>query len=95
MDQPKDPAAIAAYHAHIYYDALSRDRAARLRDAGAASAAAFHASLIGQEAFILAETEQGGHTEHFAPVRVHGVPGHLMRARITEADARGLIAIAA
>ena len=32
MDQPKDPAAIAAYHAHIYYDALSRDRAARLRD---------------------------------------------------------------
>jgi len=74
---------------------VRRDRAARLRDAGAASAAAFHASLIGQEAFILAETEQGGHTEHFAPVRVHGVPGHLMRARITEADARGLIAIAA
>jgi threonylcarbamoyladenosine tRNA methylthiotransferase MtaB len=75
--------------------AVRRDRAARLREAGAASAAAFHATLIGHEAHILAETEQGGHTEHFAPVRVQGVPGHLLRARITEADARGLVAIAA
>ena len=30
---PKDPASIAEYHAHIYYDPASRDRAAVLRAA--------------------------------------------------------------
>jgi threonylcarbamoyladenosine tRNA methylthiotransferase MtaB len=72
-----------------------RERAARLRAAGAASAAAFHAGLIGHNAAVLAETEAGGHTEHFAPVRVLGVPGQVMRARITGADARGVLAVAA
>jgi threonylcarbamoyladenosine tRNA methylthiotransferase MtaB len=72
-----------------------RDRAARLREAGARNAATFHAALIGHEAAVLGETEQGGHTEHFAPVRVAGVPGRLMRARITGADARGVLAVAA
>jgi threonylcarbamoyladenosine tRNA methylthiotransferase MtaB len=72
-----------------------RERAARLREAGARNAAAFHAGLIGSEAAVLGETEQGGHTEHFAPVRVAGVPGRLMRARITGADARGVLAVAA
>jgi len=75
--------------------ALRRERAARLREAGAANAASFHAALIGQDASVLAETEQAGHTEHFAPVRVSGVPGHMLRARITGADARGLLAVAA
>jgi threonylcarbamoyladenosine tRNA methylthiotransferase MtaB len=75
--------------------ALRRERAARLREAGAANAALFHDAQIGREAAVLAETEIGGHTEHFAPVRVQGVPGRMLRARITAADARGLIAIAA
>ena len=72
-----------------------RERAARLREAGARNAAAFHTGLIGSEAAVLGETEQGGHTEHFAPVRVAGAPGRLMRARITGADARGVLAVAA
>ncbi len=74
---------------------LRRERAARLREAGAENAARFHASLIGHEAAVLGETELGGHTEHFAPVRVAGAPGRLMRARITSADARGVLAVAA
>jgi threonylcarbamoyladenosine tRNA methylthiotransferase MtaB len=75
--------------------ALRRARAARLREAGAQNAQDFHARLVGTEATVLAETEMAGHTEHFAPVRVSGRPGQLMRARITGADARGLVAIAA
>ena len=75
--------------------AQRRERAARLREAGACNAAAFHAALIGHEAAVLGETDQGGHTEHFAPVRVAGAPGRLMRARITGADARGVLAVAA
>ena len=74
---------------------LRRERAARLREAGAVNAHAFHTMLIGAEAAILAETETAGHTEHFAPVRITGRPGEMLRARITGADARGLTAIAA
>jgi threonylcarbamoyladenosine tRNA methylthiotransferase MtaB len=74
---------------------VRRERAARLRAAGAENAAAFHAGLVGHETAVLAETEDGGHTEHFAPVRVAGQPGRLLRARITHADARGVIAVAA
>jgi threonylcarbamoyladenosine tRNA methylthiotransferase MtaB len=72
-----------------------RARAAALREAGAANAQSFHAALVGHEAAILSETDQAGHTEHFAPVRVRGEPGRLMRARITAADARGVLAEAA
>ncbi len=75
--------------------ALRRERAARLREAGAQNAQAFHNALIGRHAAILAETEFAGHTEHFAPVRIAGRPGHLMRARITGADSGGVTAIAA
>jgi threonylcarbamoyladenosine tRNA methylthiotransferase MtaB len=74
---------------------VRRERAARLRAAGTDNARAFHAALVGSDAAILAETELGGHTEHFAPVRVAGVPGRVMRARITGADERGLLAQAA
>jgi threonylcarbamoyladenosine tRNA methylthiotransferase MtaB len=70
--------------------AVRRERAALLRAAGAENAAAFHAGLVGQEAHVLAETESAGHTEHFAPVRLAAVPGALVRARITGADAQGL-----
>ncbi len=77
--------------------ATRRARAARLREAGAAAAAAFHAGRIGSEAQILTEVAGAGHTEHFAPVRLAAdtPPATLIRARITGADSRGLLAEAA
>ena len=75
--------------------ALRRERAARLRDAGAVNAHAFYSSLVGQEADVLAETDGRGYTEHFAPARIAAAPGRLVRARITGADAAGVVAEAA
>ena len=45
-------------------------------------------------AAVLSEREDTGHTEHFAPVRLRAraVPGTLLRARVTGADAAGLLA---
>jgi len=74
---------------------LRRERAARLREAGREAASAFYAAQIGRHASVLAETDTAGHTEHFAPVRVAASAGRLLRARITGADAHGLIAEAA
>ena len=74
---------------------IRRERAARLRAAGAANSINFHNDFIGRDALILAETETAGHTEHFAPVRIAGRPGQMLRGRITAADDRGLIAMAA
>ena len=74
---------------------LRRERAARLREAGRAAAARFYATQIGRDSSVLAETETNGHTEHFAPVRIAARPGQMLRARITAADADGLIAEAA
>ena len=69
-----------------------RDRAAQLRAAALPHAAAFHAGLIGQTVQVIAERGGGGHTEHFAPVRLatSHAPGSLLRARVTAADAAGL-----
>jgi threonylcarbamoyladenosine tRNA methylthiotransferase MtaB len=77
--------------------ALRRERAARLREAGAQAASAFHASHVGRVAEVLTESAGAGHTEHFAPVRMAAETkaAILMRARITGADARGLLAEAA
>jgi threonylcarbamoyladenosine tRNA methylthiotransferase MtaB len=72
--------------------ALRRERAARLRAAGAANAARFYAAQVGRQAAVLAETDGRGHTEHFAPVRVAAAPGTLLRARITAANDDGLLA---
>lgn len=44
-DQPADPAAIQGWHAHVYYDPASRERAARLRER---IAAGFPEVLIGR-----------------------------------------------
>ena len=71
---------------------LRRERAARLREAGQANAARFFAGQIGHVAAVLAETASGGHTEHFAPIRVPAIPGTLLRARVTAANNDGLIA---
>jgi threonylcarbamoyladenosine tRNA methylthiotransferase MtaB len=76
---------------------VRRERAARLREAGAAAASRFHAGQVGGVAQVLTEIAGAGHTEHFAPVRLAGdtPPATLMRARITGADSRGLLAEAA
>ncbi len=70
--------------------ALRRERAARLREAGRANAGRFFAAQVGRVAAVLAETAEGGHTEHFAPVRVPATPGALLRARVTAANDDGL-----
>ena len=74
---------------------VRKERAARLREAGAEAARRFHAAQLGREAMVLAETDGAGHTEHFSPVRIAAQPGQLLRARITGADASGLLAVAA
>ena len=71
---------------------LRRERAARLRDAGAIAARNFYATQIGTTVAVLAETDTAGHTEHFAPVKITATPGQLLRARITAATATHLLA---
>ncbi len=75
-----------------------RVRAALLRAAGAASAQAFHASLVGSHTQVVVERTGAdgtrGHTEHFAPIRLPGAWAHasLRRVLIASADADGLVA---
>ena len=71
---------------------VRRARAAHLRAAGAEAATAFHAAQLGRTITVLAETESGGHCEHFAPIRITATPGQLLRARVTEAHADHLLA---
>ncbi len=71
---------------------LRRERAARLREAGRAQAAAFHAGLVGRVAEVLVEADGRGRTEHFAPVRLDAAPGAMLRARIVAANDDGLLA---
>jgi threonylcarbamoyladenosine tRNA methylthiotransferase MtaB len=78
--------------------ALRRDRAARLRAAGAAATQRFFAARMGQEEAVLLERPDAGHTEHFCSIRLtrgSGQRGRVLRARVTGADARGLLAEAA
>ncbi len=74
---------------------LRRERAARLRAAGAAEALAFHRAQIGKTLHVLIERGGRGHSEHFTPVHVAAEPGSLLRARVLAADAQGLVAEAA
>ncbi len=71
---------------------LRRERAARLRAAGAAQARRFYAGLVGCQADVLAESAAAGHTEHFAPARIAASPGRLLRARIVAANDDGVLA---
>jgi threonylcarbamoyladenosine tRNA methylthiotransferase MtaB len=75
--------------------ALRRERAGQLRAVSAASATRYFASLVGQDVAVLSETGTNGHTEHFAPVRLVADAGALVRARVTHADADGVLAEAA
>ncbi|AWK87623.1 tRNA (N(6)-L-threonylcarbamoyladenosine(37)-C(2))-methylthiotransferase MtaB [Azospirillum thermophilum] len=64
--------------------AVRKERAARLRAAGAQAEARTLAALVGREADVLVEKEDLGRTEHFALVRL-GTPhpaGSVVRARI-------------
>ncbi len=76
---------------------LRRERAARLREAGARQAHAFHAGQVGHAVSVLAESETGGRSEHFSPVRLAGgaEAGRVLRAVVTGSDAAGLLAEAA
>ena len=78
--------------------ALRRERAARLRTAGAEQAARLYAARVGAEETVLFEHADRGHTAQFAPLRLtagSASPGELRRLRVTGADANGLLAEAA
>jgi threonylcarbamoyladenosine tRNA methylthiotransferase MtaB len=83
--------------------ALRKERAARLRAAGAAQAARFYAARVqaaqlGAEESVLFEHADRGHTAQFAPLRLlsgSASPGELRRLRVTGADAQGLLVEAA
>ncbi|MEX0923550.1 MAG: tRNA (N(6)-L-threonylcarbamoyladenosine(37)-C(2))-methylthiotransferase MtaB [Rhodovibrionaceae bacterium] len=62
--------------------AVRKDRAARLRKAGAAAERAFLESRIGTAAEVLIEKDGFGRCAHYAPVRVAGAPGEILRTRI-------------
>jgi threonylcarbamoyladenosine tRNA methylthiotransferase MtaB len=64
--------------------AVVRERAARLREAGAAALARALAARVGSTA--------EGRTEHYAPVRVAGAPGELKRVAIASSDGTMLAA---
>jgi threonylcarbamoyladenosine tRNA methylthiotransferase MtaB len=72
--------------------ALRRERAARLRDAGAAAAAAFLASRAGKIEHVLVERNGAGRTEQFAPITLDAAAadGAVVTANVTGADANGL-----
>ena len=63
--------------------ATRKERAARLRAAGAATERAFLESRVGRTAEVLIEKPGFGRSEHYAPVRVAGTPGEIVRAEIT------------
>jgi threonylcarbamoyladenosine tRNA methylthiotransferase MtaB len=72
-------------------------RAARLREAGAATLARSLTSRIGSTASVLVEGAGFGHSEHFAPVRFGGgiARGEIARLRIAGASADALLGEAA
>jgi len=72
--------------------AVVRERAARLRAAGAAALARALAERVGQEATVLIERPGFGHSEHYAPVRFAGAAeaGSLLRLRLLSATASAL-----
>ena len=76
---------------------VRKERAARLRDAGAFTAARFLGTQIGRDIALLTESGDTGHSEHFAPVRL-AVPaetGRVIAARVTGSTGSVLLAEAA
>ena len=76
---------------------LRKERAGRLRDAGARAAVRFLASHVGRTIALLTESGDTGHSEHFAPVRLasSAEPGQVMAARVTGSTGSLLLAEAA
>jgi threonylcarbamoyladenosine tRNA methylthiotransferase MtaB len=76
---------------------VRKERAARLRAAGAAAARAFYLEQQNRMVSILSESGQTGHTEHFAPVRLTApvAPGRLMTGLVIGATDDTLLAEAA
>ena len=76
---------------------VRRERAARLREAGRATAHRFLAAQIGRTVALLTESGDVGHSEHFAPVRLATPtePGRLMAARVVGVADDTLLAEAA
>jgi threonylcarbamoyladenosine tRNA methylthiotransferase MtaB len=76
---------------------LRRERAARLREAGRSAAHRFFAAQLGRTVSLLTETADGGHSEHFAPVRLAAPvePGTLLSARVVGMTVDALLAEAA
>ena len=75
--------------------ALRKERAERLRAAGAAAEARWLASQVGRAATVLIEEPGLGRSEHFAPVALEGAPGTLRRVRLAGLEAGRLTAAAA
>lgn len=77
---------------------LRKERAARLREAGARAASRLFAARIGRDEAVLFEHPDRGHTEHFAPLRLArgtATPGEIRRIRVTGATTDSLLAEAA
>ena len=72
--------------------AVRRERASRLREAGANRAEARFRAMVGSRARALAESKTAGHTEDFAPIRFASpvVPGTIIETTITAADTTGV-----
>jgi threonylcarbamoyladenosine tRNA methylthiotransferase MtaB len=77
--------------------AVRRERAARLRELGRGNAQRFLAAQVGRTVSVLTEGREGGHSEHFAPVRLAApaLPAHLVTARVVGTDGEHLLAEAA
>jgi threonylcarbamoyladenosine tRNA methylthiotransferase MtaB len=77
--------------------AVRRERAARLRRHGEQRRARYLAGLAGSEAEVLAESDNRGYTQHYAPARLTdaATPGTIVRVRITGTEDGVLTAAAA
>ncbi len=75
---------------------VAKDRARRLREAGAAALARHLDGEVGQRRRVLTETADTGRTEHFTAVRFEGsvVPGRVVETAMIGHDGNRLIAAA-
>ena len=74
--------------------AVRKERAARLREKGAAAAASHLLAQVGRPVEVLVERDRRGHSAHFAAVELNrdAEPGHLVRARGIEVNGETLLA---
>jgi len=76
--------------------AVRRERAARLREAGATAVRRYLASRVGTEAEVLVESATRGRTQHYAPVNLDAAAteGALLRVTVTGHDGEALVGAA-